>query len=79
MIPEGKDAEYFGIYEIADKGTSWIAPAVFGLALQFTRSYRVAILSLIVFFVLGLLCLLRVDVARAAREARGESGVPAAA
>lgn len=70
MIPPGKEAEYFGLYEISDKGTSWLAPLLFALALQFTKSYRLAILSLIVFFAAGLLMLLRVNVAMAAEEAR---------
>jgi UMF1 family MFS transporter len=39
MIPKGKEAEYFSLYEISDKGTSWLAPLFFGLALQFTGSY----------------------------------------
>jgi UMF1 family MFS transporter len=69
MIPRSKEAEYFSLYEVSDKGTSWLAPLLFGLALQFTHSYRLAILSLIVFFVSGLAVLARVDVARAAREA----------
>ena len=69
MIPQGSEAEYYSLYEISDKGTSWMAPLIFGLALQMTKSYRVAILSLIVFFVLGLLLLVQVDVRRAAREA----------
>lgn len=62
MIPQGHESEYFGIYEISDRGTSWLGPLLFGLALQLTGSYRVAILSLIVFFVVGLLVLLRVNV-----------------
>ena len=37
--------------------------------LQFTGSYQLAILSLIVFFVAGLLVLYRVDVKRASLEA----------
>lgn len=69
MIPRGREAEYFSVYEISDKGTSWLAPLLFGLTLQFTGSYQLAILSLIVFFVAGLLVLLRVDVERAAAEA----------
>ena len=77
MIPKGREAEYFGLYEISDKGTSWMCPLIFGLALQFTRSYRVAILSLIVFFVAGLVLLARVNVeaaqAAAANQARGAS------
>jgi UMF1 family MFS transporter len=62
LIPSGKEAEYFGIYEISDKGTSWLGPIVFGLAYQFTMSYRFAILSLIVFFAAGLAVLVRVNV-----------------
>lgn len=69
MIPKGREAEYFSLYEISDKGTSWLAPLLFGLALQFTHSYRVAILSLIVFFIAGLLVLMKVDVRKAAAEA----------
>lgn len=68
LVPRGREAEYFSVYEISDKGTSWISPILFGLALQFTGKYRVAILSLVVFFVAGLLVLLRVDVARGQRD-----------
>lgn len=69
MIPKGREAEYFGVYEISDKGTSWLCPLLFGLALQFTGSYRTAILSLIVFFAAGLLALARVDIRKAAIQA----------
>jgi MFS transporter, UMF1 family len=70
MVPEGREAEYFGIYEISDKGTSWMAPVFFALALQFTGSYRTAILSLIVFFIAGFAVLVRVDVRKAMEEAK---------
>ena len=73
MIPKGREAEYFSLYEVSDKGTSWLGPLLFALALQFTKSYRLAILSLIVFFVLGLAALARVDVRRAALEAGNET------
>jgi UMF1 family MFS transporter len=69
MIPQGREAEYFGIYEISDKGTSWLCPLMFGLALQFTGSYRLAILSLILFFGAGLMVLITVNVRQAAAEA----------
>ena len=72
MIPKGREGEYFSLYEISDKGTSWLCPLLFGLALQFTKSYRVAILSLIVFFVAGLILLAKVNVKRAALEAGNE-------
>jgi len=70
LIPKGKEAEYFSIYEVSDKGTSWVSPLVFGLALQITHSYRQAILSLIIFFIAGLAVLTRVDVKRGALDAQ---------
>ncbi|MFZ1729024.1 MAG: MFS transporter [Bacteroidota bacterium] len=69
MIPAGREAEYFGIYEISERGTSWLSPLFFGLALQFTGSYRIAVLSLSVYFILGFVLLLRVKFAKAEEEA----------
>ena len=43
--------------------------------MQLTGSYRVAIVSLVMFFVLGFVLLARVDVRAAAAEARGEQAV----
>lgn len=68
LIPKGKEAEYFSIYEISDKGTSWLGPAFYGLALQWTGSYRAAILSLIVFFAVGLAILSRLNVEQGRRD-----------
>lgn len=77
MIPKGQEAEYFGLYEVSDRGTSWLGPLLFGLALQFTGSYRIAILSLVVFFILGLVLLMRVNIRRAALEAGNEAPIGA--
>ena len=73
MIPRGKEAEYFSLYEVSDKGTGWLAFLLFGLVRQFTGSYRLAILSLVVFFIAGLVLLTRVDVRKAAIEAGNEA------
>ncbi len=69
FIPKGEEAEYFALYEVGERGTSWIGPLLFGLALQVTGSYRTAILSLIVFFAAGFVLLGFVDVEKGAREA----------
>jgi UMF1 family MFS transporter len=65
LIPAGHEAEYFSLYKISDRGTSWMGPLVFGLAYQETHSYRIAIISLLVFFAIGFLLLSRVPVRRA--------------
>jgi UMF1 family MFS transporter len=65
MIPKKHESEYFGFYEISERGTSWLGPLAFAAAVQLTGSQRSAILSLIVFFILGLILLSRVRVGRA--------------
>jgi UMF1 family MFS transporter len=57
MIPPGREASFYGLYEISERGTSWIGPFLFGAVAAATGSYRQAILSLIVLFALGLLIL----------------------
>ncbi|MFQ5399189.1 MAG: MFS transporter [Anaerolineae bacterium] len=69
MIPGDHESEYFGFYEISERGTSWIGPLLFAAAVQLTGSQRIAITSLILFFVVGLVLLSRVDVRRAMLDA----------
>ena len=60
LIPRGREAEFFSLYQAMERGTSWLGTLVFGLVHQFTHSYRWAIVALIVFFVVGGLLLSRV-------------------
>ncbi len=69
LIPKGSEAEYFGLYEISSDATSWLGPLLFGLSYQATHSYRVAIISLLVFFVVGFAMLLAVPMRRAIEAA----------
>lgn len=69
LIPRGREGEFFSFYHAMDRGTSWFGTLTFGVVYQLTGSYRPAILALIVFFVLGLFFLARVDTARGIREA----------
>lgn len=69
LVPRGREAEWFGLYQSAERGTSWLGTLVFGLVFQLTGSYRPAIASLVVFFVVGGVLLWRVDMARGRREA----------
>ena len=69
LIPPGKEAEYFGFYTISDRGTSWLGTFLFALTYQLTDSYRYAIISLVVFFVVGGVLLARLDMRRAIVEA----------
>jgi UMF1 family MFS transporter len=68
IIPSGKQAEYYSFYEISERGTSWIGPLLFGLVNQLFGSLRPAILSLIFFFILGLIFLPFVNVRKAMED-----------
>ena len=69
MIPRGHEASFFGLYEISERGTSWIGPLVFGAVVGATNSYRQAILSLIALFAIGIVTLVATDTTRAIHEA----------
>ncbi len=73
LIPKNKEAEYFSLYEVSERGTSWLGPLLFGLSLQFSGSYRIAILSLVVFFVLGIALLLKVNVQKGIAKVEQEA------
>lgn len=72
MVPARREAAYFSLYEISERGTSWIGPLVFGVAVQITGSSRVALLPIAAFFVIGVLILLTTDL----RQAIADAGNP---
>jgi UMF1 family MFS transporter len=79
MIPHGREAAFFGLYEISDRGTSWIGPAIFAVVVAATNSYRQAILSLIALFLAGIVVLFFTDTDRAIAEGLGPSEKPVSA
>ncbi len=75
LIPRGREAEYFSLYQAGERGTSWLGTLTFGLVHQWTDSYRPAIVALMAFFVIGLVLLARVDVRRGIAEAGNQAPV----
>jgi UMF1 family MFS transporter len=69
LIPRHKAGEMFGFFGVFDRFGGALGSTVFGLVLSATGSSRPAILTLVVFFVVGGLLLSRVDVARGQRSA----------
>ncbi|QQS33137.1 MAG: MFS transporter [Acidobacteriota bacterium] len=69
MIPKSRESAFFGIYEISEKGTSWIGNLTFAVVVGITGSYRSAILALIIFFVGGMIILIFTNTKKAIHEA----------
>ena len=61
IAPKKKEGQFFGFMEMSDKFSGVIGPILFGF-LAVRTSYSIAISSLIIFFVLGLIALQKVKV-----------------
>jgi UMF1 family MFS transporter len=71
MVPENRNAEFFGFYGISAKFSAIFGPFVFALVGQLTGSSRFGIISLVIFFIVGLYLLNRVDINKGQQEAKG--------
>jgi MFS transporter, UMF1 family len=69
IIPAEASAEFYGFYSMFSKFSSILGPLLFGIIRQTTGSSRYAIISLIAFFITGIVILGFVDVVKA-REAK---------
>jgi UMF1 family MFS transporter len=65
LVPEHKHAEFFGLYSFSGKISSLFGPLVYGIVVGRTENHRLAMASIIAFFVVGLAVLTTV------REAEG--------
>src|SRR5690606_42060158 len=72
MSAAAKSGEFFGLYGIMERFASIIGPLLFAFAATVFGSSGPAIISLIVFFILGGYLLLRLNIAEGQRIAREE-------
>ena len=77
MIPKHKSSEYFGFFAVFEKFAGIAGPALFAASVTLFDSSRAAVLSIIVFFVMGALVLTRVDVGAGEAQARSNPATPA--
>jgi len=57
MVPEEKSAEFFGFYGMSSKFAGIAGPLTFAIVAQLTGSSRLSILSIIIFFIAGIVLL----------------------
>ncbi len=62
FIPKGQEAEFFGVYSLVGKSSAIIGPLVFGYISSTFGSQRPAILSVAMFFILGLIIIKTVEI-----------------
>jgi UMF1 family MFS transporter len=69
LVPQKQSAEFFGFLSVSSKFSSSFGPFVFGIVGQLTGSARYGILALLLFFVGGILLLMKVNLVKGEREA----------
>jgi UMF1 family MFS transporter len=72
MMPKSKTAEFYGFFSVFEKFSSIAGPFLFGLISTLMGESRLSIVSLIIFFILGMIVLTKVDVERGVQVAKEE-------
>lgn len=71
VTPPSRQSEFFGFYALSGKFGSMFGPVLFGSISHATGSQRLAVLSLLPFFLAGLALMLSIDERRARAAAEG--------
>lgn len=48
LVPKGRESEFFGLYAITDKGSSWLGPLTIAAITDATQEIRYAFIFLLV-------------------------------
>jgi UMF1 family MFS transporter len=72
LMPKSKSAEFYGFFSVFEKFASILGPLLFGVVSTIMGESRLSIASLVIFFVIGLIILTKVDVARGMAAAQEE-------
>jgi UMF1 family MFS transporter len=72
MVPRGKSSEFFAFFSVSAKFAGILGPFLFARVSRAAGGSRLGIVALVVFFVVGILFLSRVDIEEGRRVAREE-------
>jgi UMF1 family MFS transporter len=72
LMPKSKSAEFYGFYSVSEKFNTVIGPILFSVINQLTGNSRLAIISLVVFFISGIVLLSKVNIERGIRTAQAD-------
>jgi UMF1 family MFS transporter len=72
LMPKSKSAEFFGFYSVSEKFNTVIGPILFSVINQLTGNSRLAIISLVIFFISGIVLLSKVNIERGISTAQAD-------
>ncbi|KAJ3112528.1 Autophagy protein 22 [Phlyctochytrium bullatum] len=68
LLPPGQEAEFFALYAITDKGSSWFGPLVVAAITDVSHQIRYGFLFLFVILVLSVVCVWYIDVEKGRKD-----------
>ncbi len=72
LMPKSKTAEFYGFFSVSEKFNTVIGPFLFSIITQITGNGRLAIISLVIFFIVGIIMLRKVNIERGVKRAQEE-------
>ncbi len=72
MMPKSKSAEFYAFFSVSEKFSTILGPLLFGVVASIMKGSRLSIVSLIIFFITGMILLSRVNVEEGIRAAEAE-------
>jgi len=72
LMPKSKTAEFYGFFSVSEKFNTVVGPFVMALVTQITGDGRWGIVSLVIFFVVGIIMLRSVNIERGIKQAQEE-------
>ncbi len=61
FVPDRKENEFFGLFAFSGKATAFLSPLAWQILINTTGNERAAMASVILFFLIGLFLILRVN------------------
>ena len=72
MMPKSKSAEFYAFFSVSEKFSTILGPLLFGVVATIMKGSRMSIVALIIFFIIGMILLSRVNVEEGIRSAEQE-------
>jgi MFS transporter, UMF1 family len=72
LMPKSKTAEFYGFFSVSEKFNTVVGPFIMALITQLTGDSRWGIVSLVIFFIVGIFMLRNVDIERGIKRAKEE-------
>jgi MFS transporter, UMF1 family len=72
LMPKSKTAEFYGFFSVSEKFNTILGPLVFAVVKTITGNSRLAIISLVIFFLAGIVILAKVNIERGIQTAKAE-------